>query len=172
MWSALNIPAYGGYMPAPSGYISAHRICDPLDGKSKEVISSSQSQSLVEWVFVAKTSCCCCLSEAAVVSRRSGPAGHQLGFSATSFALLHSDAARNWEWFILSGDGRELQEELCSGGNWRGWLGEEWLQLHRLNSFWQRESEPLAVPPGPPCTVQKGYSCRFCYNKKWICISL
>lgn len=56
MWSALNISAYGGYMPAPSGYISAHRICDPLDGKSKEVISSSQSQSLVEWVFVAKTS--------------------------------------------------------------------------------------------------------------------
>lgn len=41
-----------------------------------------------------------------------------------------------------SGSGRALY----SGGNRRSRLGEELPELHRL-TFWECESEPLAMPP-------------------------
>lgn len=173
MWSALNISVH-------KGYISARRICDPLGGKSKaflkEVLSSSQSRSLAEWVFMAKTIQllllpfwgCCCLYEVWPSWTSVELLSHIVCIVAQWCSQKPGVIHTRW-WRLWSA---ASQEEVCVlevigevGWGKNGFSCAVWLFL----AAWVRA---IGHASCPPCTIRKGYSCSFCYNKKWVCISL
>lgn len=130
--------------------MSAHRACESLRGKAK---------AFLKYILLSWQSCCqtvssygwdCPAAAAAFVKlllALRGLAQLDIHWTSQPFALLHRDAAGSQEWLMpkaagCSGSGRALY----SGGNRRSRLGEELPELHRL-TFWECESQPLAMPP-------------------------